>query len=117
MRDVDRVQFGGAHATPEMTSHAATRATALVRRAIVAGAAMLLVVSAGGCDLAASGLRPASDPGGNDVFVELLKAQGVDVSTLGSSLATMPLPHAGEVALWCSWTPTGPSSRCPPRAT
>ena len=97
VHDVDRVQFGGAMANAETAARASSRAAALVRRASAA-ATIVLGLLTGGCELAFHDAKPASDPGGDDVFVALLRAQGVDVSSLPSSLASLPVPGPREIA-------------------
>jgi hypothetical protein len=97
VREVDRVQFGHEEPTREAVGRAAHRAVAIVRALPVA----LLVAFLFGC-LGCGGLsvpkgrQPGDDPAGNEVLKELLRKQGVVLGGLQTSLATMPLPAAGE---------------------
>ncbi|WP_394823304.1 DUF4350 domain-containing protein [Pendulispora albinea] len=101
VRDVDRVQFGGAQATEDVVSRAASRAVAIVRSgpspegaarglALTTLLVMVLALSAG-CGFHIPRGARASDPSGHEVLGELLLRQGVTVKRLGSSLASVPI--------------------------
>ena len=99
--DVDRVQFGGEAASNGAVSRAAERAAALVRALptmIVALAIALATSACAGGGGGAPSLK-GEDPAGSDLFVALLKKQGVSVTRAGSSLATLPMPTGAEAAL------------------
>ena len=87
VREVDAVQFGGAHPSHEGVARVSQWATSLVRAATMAIAMVLLAL---GC----SGARVAdgNDPAGDELFLELLRRQGVKLSSQRGSLATLPLP-------------------------
>ncbi|HEY6464076.1 MAG TPA: DUF4350 domain-containing protein, partial [Polyangiaceae bacterium] len=96
VREVDRVQFGGEAATMEAATRAAQRAMAIVRALPVM---LLAVLLAGvlGCGGAAKSLPHAGDdPAGGEVFLDVLRRQGVTVLPLRTSLASLPMPKAGE---------------------
>ncbi|WP_394836190.1 hypothetical protein LVJ94_04690 [Pendulispora rubella] len=95
VRDVDRVQFGGAHPTPDVVARTASRATAIVRTAAVVASTLMLALLIGGCSLPHHGGR-ASDPAGHEILGDLLQRQGVTVRPLGSSLASVPLPDQAQ---------------------
>jgi hypothetical protein len=97
VREVDRVQFGGEQATREAASRAAQRAIAIVKAVPVALLVLLLPLVLG-CSGAAS-FKPrvaGDDPAGGELLRDVLRAQGATVKGLDSSLATMPIPAAGE---------------------
>jgi hypothetical protein len=100
VREVERVQFGGEPTTADAVLRVATRAAALVRQtAVVATSLALLLACAAcaGCTLpSGGGLSRAADPAGDEMLVELLKRQGIRVSRLGGSLATLPLPKEDQ---------------------
>ncbi len=91
VRDVDRVRFGGAPPDDASVARARERAVALVRVAV----AVILAITLTGCTSAKRYLSGA-DPSENALFVDLLKRQGADVGTLGSSLATLKAPEPGK---------------------
>ena len=93
VREVDKVEFGGAPPTVDAVSRVATRAQAIVR---VATSALVLVLalSSSGC----SAPRRAADPAGDDLPIAVLERNGFRVSPLGTSLATMPIPADEEGA-------------------
>ncbi|HEX8796659.1 MAG TPA: DUF4129 domain-containing protein [Polyangiaceae bacterium] len=98
VREVDQVQFGGQPATREAASRAAQRAMAIVKAVPLAILVVLLPLVLG-CSGAAS-LKPrvaGDDPAGGELLRDVLRAQGVTAKDLDSSLATMPLPAAGEL--------------------
>ncbi len=101
VREVDRVQFGGENATPDGVMRAAQRAVAIVRAVPVMMLALMLMLSTG-CGGGAGGSsavpHAGDDPAGGELFRDVLKRQGVDVAALDSSLASLPLPKAGERA-------------------
>ena len=97
VREVDRVQFGGEPATREAASRAAQRAMAIVKALPLALLVILLplVLGCGG----ASSFKPrvaGDDPAGGELLRDVLRAQGATVKGLDTSLATMPIPAAGE---------------------
>jgi hypothetical protein len=97
VREVDRVQFGGEPATREAASRAAQRAIAIVK-AVPLALLVVLFPLVLGCSGAAS-FKPrvaGDDPAGGELLRDVLRAQGVTVKGLGSSLTTMPIPAAGE---------------------
>ncbi len=97
VREVDLVQFGGEAPTADSVARAARASMAIVRSLPVA----LLLVSLA-CLLGCGGAAPTrvprtgDDPAGGELFRDLLKRQGVHATSLETSLASMPLPHAGE---------------------
>ena len=97
VREVDRVQFGGEPATREAASRAAQRAVAIVKALPLALLVILLPLVLG-CSGAASFKPrvPGDDPAGGELLRDVLRAQGATVKGLDSSLATMPIPAAGE---------------------
>lgn len=100
VREVDRVQFGGDTATEDGVRRAAERAVAIVRAVPAALALAVLALALTGCGGMSmpKGLRRGDDPAGGELARDLLAKQGVTVSKLRSSLATLPLPEAGERA-------------------
>jgi hypothetical protein len=99
VREVDRVQFGGEEATPESVARASHWAAALVR-ALPLLALALALAGLPGCGSAGRGSstvpRAGDDPAGGELFLDVLRRQGGDVATLGTSLASLPLPERGE---------------------
>ncbi len=97
VREVDRVQFGGEPASREAASRAAQRAVAIVKAVPLALLVILLPLVLG-CSGAASFKPrvPGDDPAGGELLRDVLRAQGATVKGLDSSLATMPIPAAGE---------------------
>jgi hypothetical protein len=101
VREVDRVQFGGENPTPDAVMHAAQRAVAIVRAAPVMLLALVLMLSTGcggGAGGSAAVPRAGDDPAGGEVFRDVLRRQGVNIAPLETSLASLPLPKAGERA-------------------
>lgn len=97
VREVDRVQFGGQAATPEGLERAARQAIAIVRALPVTMLLVSLLLSLGCGGVSMPKVRQAGDdPAGYELFREVLVRQGVTLTGLDSSLATMPLPAAGE---------------------
>ena len=98
VREVDRVQFGGADATPDAVGRAAHRAIAIVRA--VPLAMMLFVAMA--CSLGCSGAslpKPrvtGDDPAGDELVRDVLRRQAITVGSVETALSSMPLPHPGE---------------------
>lgn len=92
VREVDGVEYGGRAATAEASERARARALAIVRAGIVAGAALLA-----GCG-GLGGDRKVRDPAGKELATEILRRQGFEVGPLERSLATLPLPAAGDMA-------------------
>jgi len=92
--DVDRAQFGGVAADASVVARAKDRATALVRAVPVA---MLAVFAFAIASLACASPPPpppikSDDPAGTEMFVSLMRKQGVTVARATSSLATLPMP-------------------------
>jgi hypothetical protein len=101
VREVDRVQFGGESATTDGVMRAAHRAVAIVRAVPVMMLALMLLLSTG-CGGGAGGStavpRAGDDPAGRELFHDVLRKQGVTLGPLETSLASLPLPKAGERA-------------------
>jgi hypothetical protein len=96
VREVDRVKFGGAVADGSAVERAAQRAFSIVR-ALPAAMLALAVLALTGCGGSpARAHRAGDDPAGLELFREVLHRQGVPVTPLATSLATMPLPSADE---------------------
>lgn len=96
--EVDRIQFGGAPASAERVGKVAELARGLVRVLPATFLTLfLLAFSVLGCGRP-PGLDHSADPSGDDLFVSVLRRQGVKVGGLQSSLATLPLVKPGEVA-------------------
>lgn len=87
VREVDRVEFGGAPPTDDAVSRVATRAQAIVRVATSA-LVLALALSSSGC----SAPRHGADPAGDELPIAVLERNGFKVGSLGTSLATMPVP-------------------------
>ena len=98
VREVDRVQFGGEDATPDGVMRAAQRAVAIVRAVpvLLFALALLLSTGCGGGGGPAPVPRAGDDPAGGELFRDVLRKQGVTVAPLETSLASMPLPKAGD---------------------
>ncbi len=99
--EVDRVQFGGELANGGAVTRAAERAAALVRAMPAMIVALVIALATTACTGGGGGRAPSlkgDDPAGSDLFVSLLKKQGVTVTRAGSSLATLPMPTSGETA-------------------
>jgi hypothetical protein len=97
VREVDRVQFGGEPATRDAAARAAQRAIAIVKAVPLALLVLVLplVLGCGGSSVFKPRV-PGDDPAGGELLRDVLRAQGVTVKGLGSSLASMPLPTPGE---------------------
>ena len=94
--DVDGVQFGGELAAPERVSRAASTATSLVRGA-AAVVGLLLLVGACGCSgIHLPGRARGDDPSGEEIWADVLKRQGWEVTRLGGALSSMPMPRPGS---------------------
>jgi hypothetical protein len=93
VREVDGVEFGGRAATAEVSTRARSRAAAIVRATGVA-TLLLGVVGCGGLH------KPGTvdDPAGGELGVAVLRAQGLTVSKLDRSIATLPMPARDELA-------------------
>ncbi len=102
VQEVDRVEFGRDHATPERTAQVATRARAIVVRAAGAALTSLVVLGTiallGACAPPAGPPLHASDPLGDDLLVSVLEREGATVSHLTTSLATLRIPKEDDVA-------------------
>jgi hypothetical protein len=98
VREVDRVQFGGEAATPDAVARAAQRAVAIVRALPLAMLVLALacVLGCGGGGGTAKIPRAGDDPAGGELFRDVLRRQGVEVNTLQTALASLPLPKPGE---------------------
>lgn len=89
VREVDKVEFGGAPPTDDVLSRVAARAEAIVR----VSASALIVLAIG---LFASGCSPrqrGDDPAGADLPIAVLERNGFRVGWLETSLATLPIPE------------------------
>jgi hypothetical protein len=96
VREVDRVQFGREDPTMDAVSRAAQRATAIVRAMPVMLLSLVIAALALGCGGHGGGpAKPGEDPAGSELFLEVLRRQGVDVKPLAGSLATLPSPKLG----------------------
>jgi hypothetical protein len=97
VREVDRVQFGRENPTMDAVSRAAQRATAIVRAMPVMMLSLVVAALALGCGGGggAGASKPGDDPAGSELFREVLRRQGVEVKSLGGSLATLPSPKPG----------------------
>lgn len=97
VREVDRVQFGGERSTSERVLRVSGLARALVRVTSAALLALALSLTAG-CNPA--GRTSHADPAGDELFTELLTRQGLAVTPVGRSLASLaPLsPREADVA-------------------
>ena len=93
-REVDEVAFGGRPASQDGVRRAGWSAATIVRN-VSASAVVLLVLA--GCHAPAPP-TPGSDPAGIELFSDVMRAQGVEVSALVPSLATLPLPKPDEIA-------------------
>jgi hypothetical protein len=101
VREVDRVQFGGEDATPDGVMRAAQRAVAIVRslQVVLLALALMLATGCGGGGGSSTAVpRPGDDPAGEELFRDVLVRQGVHIAALETSLASVPLPKAGERA-------------------
>jgi hypothetical protein len=94
--EVDRAQFGAKPVTPERVASVGQRAFAVVRAAPAALVLALVVFLGGlpGCD-GGHRAKGARDPAGTEVMAGILGKQGVEVSGLGGSLLSLPLPDPG----------------------
>jgi hypothetical protein len=89
VREVDKVEFGGAAPTEDGVQRVATRAQAIVRVTTTIVAVIALALVGGGC----SPPRRGADPAGNELPIEVLERNGFKVGSLAHSLATMPIPE------------------------
>ncbi|MEO7113951.1 MAG: DUF4350 domain-containing protein [Polyangiaceae bacterium] len=87
VREIEVVRFGGREPSMGGVSVAQERATWIVKRAMAA-AVMLTVFFLTGCQQQISG----NDPGGSDTLRALLEKQNVEVKTLFTPLAKIPIP-------------------------
>ena len=95
--EVDRVQFGGEGATVDGVSRAAQRAMAIVRAVPAMLLAIVLLGATAGCGSASKAIPHAGDdPAGGELFRDVLRRQGMTLSPLRTSLASLPMPKAGE---------------------
>lgn len=90
--EVDRVHFGGEPPTAERVGKVASLAKALVRALPLA----MLLLGLVGCGN--PGKPKMNDPAGTELFVETMKRQGMPVTPLGSSLASLRPLDDGEPA-------------------
>lgn len=92
VREVDRVEFGGAPPTDDGLARVASRAEAIVR--VTASAMLVLAIGlfASGC----SAPRRGADPAGAELPIAVLERNGFRVGSLESSLATLPIPGGDE---------------------
>jgi hypothetical protein len=94
VREVDRVQFGHEQPTGERVAEVAQRARSIVARG-AAAALLAMAVFLGACGPAGP-IERATDPGGDELFLEVLKREGMNASRLTGSIATLPMPKEGE---------------------
>lgn len=112
VREVDRIEFGHAAPTPETTATIAARAATVVRASAGAAAraasgavtivGALLIATAlastlTGCSAPGDGAK-GGDPAGDELPREILRRSGYQVSSLTTSLATMPMPARDAAA-------------------
>lgn len=97
--EVDRVQFGGERATDDAVARAGQRAVALVRAVPAAVVALALLLATAACGGGGGGAPLRSeDPAGSELFVAMMRKQGVTVTRAPASLATLPMPASRETA-------------------
>jgi hypothetical protein len=92
--EVDRAQFGAKPVTSERVASVGQRAFAVVR-AMPAALVLAIAIFAGGltgCGGGGESSKGARDPAGTEVMAGILKKQGVELSGLGGSLRSLPLP-------------------------
>jgi len=94
VREVDKVEFGGATPTADAVMRIATRAQAIVRVTMTTIATLALALACSGC----SAPRRGADPAGDELPIAVLERNGFLVRPLGASLATMPIPEDGAEA-------------------
>jgi hypothetical protein len=89
VREVDEVEFGGTAPTDEGLERVAARARSIVR--VTASTAIVLAIAllSSGC----SAPRRGADPAGDELPIRVLERNGFKVTSLGTSLATMPIPE------------------------
>jgi hypothetical protein len=87
VREIEVVRFGGREPSMGGVSVAQERATWIVKRAMAA-AVLLTMFFLAGCQQQGSG----NEPGGSDTLRALLEKQNVEVKTLLTPLAKIPLP-------------------------
>ncbi|HVJ91602.1 MAG TPA: DUF4350 domain-containing protein, partial [Labilithrix sp.] len=93
VREVDKVEFGGAEPSDDGLAKVASRAKTIVdmaKSAVVLAIALLSL----GCSTPQKG----ADPAGDELPIDVLTRNGFDVRALGTSLSTMPLPDEDEVS-------------------
>ncbi|MBX3208542.1 MAG: DUF4129 domain-containing protein [Labilithrix sp.] len=93
VREVDRVEFGGAPPNDDRVARVASRAAAIVRVTASAMLVLALGFSASGC----SAPQRGADPAGTELPIAVLERNGFRVGTLETSLATLPIPE-GDAA-------------------
>lgn len=94
VREVDRAQFSGEPPTTDRVSRASGLARALVRVAPTTLAALAVVLLVG---CGANGIARHADPGGDELFADLLTRQGLAVSTTGRALSNLAPLTASEL--------------------
>ncbi len=94
--EVDRAQFGAKPVTVDRVASVGQRAFAVVRAIPAAMVLALVVLVSGvtGCGGGGERAKGARDPAGTEVMAGLLKKQGVELSGLGGSLLSLPLPDS-----------------------
>ncbi len=86
VREVDRIEFGGAAPQNERVADVARHAQSIVRSATVVLAIALVAL---GC----TPTRPGADPAGDELPTDVLVRNGFKVGSLATSIATMPIPE------------------------
>jgi len=104
VREVERVQFGGYGATPQVVAAVAGHARTLARAGatVPALATFALALATALCACASTDpachrlARPGDDPAGLELFYGVLRRQHVGVEPLGQSLASLAPAAAGD---------------------
>lgn len=100
VREVERVEFGGSEVSAETTATVAGRATTIVRTVTASRAAhpvtttiattalALMALTTCGC----GGGTRGDEPSGDELPIDILNRNGFHVTTLETSLTTIPIP-------------------------
>jgi len=92
--EVDKTEFGHVTPTAESMAHVASRASWLVRTAIMT-ALVAMALSAVGC---VRGVSAAADPAGDVLPMDVIQRAGFDVGYLTTSIASLPIPKDDDHA-------------------